>query len=169
MSPPSEHAPPVPLDKDQMEHMRKLRRILRFLGTDERLAGMEGRILVFGSAAAGKPVPGDIDAYVDFSDSKAQTQHPGYVPGADLLLGVARQFYGLFDPFVRVGKILYTRNENCNGWVYAKKVREIRKAGEEGRHPLDVYDEIRSRPHEMGGAPPPKEPAPDEAAPAPGM
>ncbi len=157
------------LDPAQLEHMRKIRRILRFLATDERLAHMDGRILVFGSAEAGKAVPGDVDAYFDFSDSKDSLQHPDAVQGTRLLLGVAAQFYGKFDPFVRVGKILYARNENCNGWVYAKQVRALRKAGEAGRHPLDVYEEIRSRPHELGGAPPPKDPAPEADAPAPGM
>lgn len=152
----------------QMEHMRKIRRILRFLATDGRLAHMEGRVLVFGSADAGKAVPGDVDAYFDFSDSKDSLQHPSVIKGASLLLGVAAQFYGCFDPFVRVGSILYARNENCNGWVYAKQVRALRKAGEAGRHPLDVYEEIRAKPYELGGAPP-RDPAPGADAPTPGM
>ncbi len=156
------------LDVGQLEHMRKLRRILRFLATDERIAHMRERTLVFGSAEAGKAVPGDIDAYFDFSDSKESLQHPDSIPATRLLLGVAAQFYGCFDPFVRVGKILYARNENCNGWVYAKQVKALRKAGEAGRHPLDVYEEIRSRPYELGGAPP-RDPAPGADAPTPGM
>ena len=141
------------LGQDQLEHMRKVRRILRFLAQDERLEGMSGRILVFGSAEAGKAVPGDVDAYFDFSDCKSDFLHPDSVPGTRLLLGVAAQFYGCFDPFVRVGKILYARNDSCSGWAYAKQVRAIRAAGEAGRHPLDVYEEIRSRPPELGGAP----------------
>lgn len=144
------------LTEDQLAHIKVLRRILRFLATDERLAPMQGRIKVFGSSASGKDCPGDIDAYIDFSDSTDSYQHPSVIPGANLLLAVARQFYGTFDPFVRVGKILYARSDDANGWVTARQVREIRKAGEAGRPPQDVLDEIRSRPQERGGMPRPK-------------
>jgi hypothetical protein len=164
------HQPTDALDERRLAHVRRIRTILRFLAEDDRLAGMRDRIRVFGSAAAGKAVPGDVDAYVDFSDASLSVSHPDYVPGARLMLGVARQFPGAFDPFVRVGKILYARDEYGTGWIQAKRVRDITKAAQvDGRPPADVLAEIRARPEAMGGRPAPRPgaPAPQPAA-APG-
>ena len=140
------------LDEAGLAHMKGIRRILRFLAEDGRIAHMHGRIHVFGSAAAGKARPGDVDALVDFSDWSGSVLDPYAIPQAGLLLAVGRQFYGSFDPFVLVGPHLYVRDDACAGWTGARHARSIlAKARAEGRPPADVLAEIKARPRELGG------------------
>lgn len=117
----------MPMNESQDEHLQKLQRVLRFLSTDPRLAEMRDRMTVFGSAAQGKARPKDIDLMVNYHDFRGSAYVPDQIQGANLLLALARKYYGLFDPFIRVGPYLYTRNDAATGWITARNVRGIEK------------------------------------------
>jgi hypothetical protein len=91
-------------------------------------------VVVFGSTATGKEVPGDIDVFVDQSSIGIDEFMRSNLAGE--LLWFSRKYYGSFDPFVLLSQgvldgksrtILITRNEYGNGWIKAKHSREILK------------------------------------------
>lgn len=105
------------------------------------LVGSE-HIKVFGSVARGKQVPGDVDLYVDLDGLEPDAEKA--LTGS--LMRLARKHYGMVDPFLDKGGVLYTRNDQATGWQKAKQSSKMRAAGRSGA----PFDEVRiiGRPYE---------------------
>lgn len=92
------------------------------------------RVLVFGSTGKGKPNPVDVDACVDFG-ALTRKQYLEADPGGkqlDVLLQIAREFYGSFDPFLRfAGGDLLVRDDDARKWVRARNAAELISAIDE--------------------------------------
>jgi predicted nucleotidyltransferase len=86
------------------------------------------QVRVFGSAAKGKQVPGDLDLYVDLNGLEPDVEKA--LTGA--LMSLARKHYGLVDPFLDKKGVLYTRNDSATGWEKAKQAGKISGDGRAG-------------------------------------
>jgi predicted nucleotidyltransferase len=83
------------------------------------------RIMVFGSMAEGSETPGDIDVFVDLSE----TPYTDSLQCREFfdLIRLANKHYGYVDPFIRFADDLVVRNDAATGWVTAKNKRGITK------------------------------------------
>jgi hypothetical protein len=100
-------------------------KILDILKTNPKITPFIGRMKIFGSVAQSKENPGDVDIMLDYSDFKGRYYHPSEISGISIFLSLARKYYGSVDPFVKVGKLLYCRNDAATGWIEAKHARKI--------------------------------------------
>lgn len=102
---------------------------------------------IFGSFASGKALPGDIDVFVDAKDLasdeiKELSAH---------LMGLAKEFHGVLDPFILVNQTLYCRNDGSTGWIPARNADALRRAGEQGialascRMPGPILEHLRQK------------------------
>lgn len=98
------------------------------------------RVKIFGSAASGKEKPGDIDLFVDCEGMNAQDIRELSVN----LIRLARQHYGMLDPFLLIKGVLHTRADDAGGWIKSKAQSEMIKAGRSGVSLGDI--EISNRP-----------------------
>jgi len=92
------------------------------------------KIMVFGSMANGADRPGDIDVFVDLSDTPF-TNSDQCREFFDLIR-FANRNYGYVDPFIRFSDDLVVRNDAATGWMTAKNKREIKKNMEAQAKPL---------------------------------
>lgn len=92
------------------------------------------KIKVFGSMAAGSSLPGDIDVFVDLSDT-ALTDDRQYQEFSGLMK-LARLNYGYVDPFLRFKNTLIVRNDTATGWTRASNSRAMRQNMDEQAKPL---------------------------------
>lgn len=92
------------------------------------------KIKVFGSMAAGSSLPGDIDVFVDLSDT-ILTDDRQYMEFSGLLK-LARLNYGSVDPFLRFRNTLIVRNDTATGWTRASNARAMRQNMDEQAKPL---------------------------------
>ncbi|WP_338923882.1 hypothetical protein V0M98_37360 (plasmid) [Pseudomonas silesiensis] len=83
------------------------------------------KIKVFGSMAAGSSLPGDIDVFVDLSDTDL-TDERQYQQFSGLMK-LARLNYGYVDPFLRFKNTLIVRNDTATGWTRASNARAMRQ------------------------------------------
>ncbi|WP_274644776.1 hypothetical protein [Pseudomonas serbica] len=83
------------------------------------------KIKVFGSMAEGSLQPGDIDVFVDLSDT-ALTDDRQYQEFSELIK-LARRNYGFVDPFLRFKNTLIVRNDTASGWIRASNARAMRQ------------------------------------------
>lgn len=105
-------------------------------------------IVVFGSMARGRFLPGDVDIALDLKETTATGQELAS------LLAIGRRHYGYLDPFVvnRAGT-MFVRDENSMGWVKAKnaipdeKATDIRSAiAREGRPLSEIVWSLADEP-----------------------
>ena len=80
------------------------------------------RVRVFGSAADAGADPKDVDVLVDGTSRKE----------GSALLGLAREFYGRFDPFVLQHGVLWVRSDDATGWIRARNAAAILRAAAAG-------------------------------------
>jgi predicted nucleotidyltransferase len=92
------------------------------------------KIKVFGSMAEGSLQPGDIDVFVDLSDT-ALTDDSQYQQFSELIK-LARRNYGFVDPFLRFKNTLIVRNDTASGWTRASNARAMRQNMDEQAKPL---------------------------------
>lgn len=100
-----------------------------------------GGIKVFGSAAYGKENPADIDLVIDL---RGKGKHPAWQD----LRKLAKEYYGLLDPFIIAdagtmdGKPvfeLWARNDHATGWVRSRnKAKMLANMGSQGRPLADI-------------------------------
>jgi hypothetical protein len=94
---------------------------------------MKGQALIFGSCATDKVNPGDVDVWLDMreltlDEFKACKGFASVKP----LLDLARQHYGLLDPFIRFqDDVLVVRNDEATGWTMAKNARALVRSMDE--------------------------------------
>lgn len=93
-----------------------------------RTAPHASQLRVFGSAAAGKELPGDIDVYADCSGLTDKETNELAV----YLIRLAKTHYGMLDPFLLLGNRLHVRDDAARGWTAAKHAKAIKAAGESG-------------------------------------
>lgn len=106
---------------------------------------LAGRTRVFGSVANGKPVPGDLDVFVDLVGPEFEGRWDGgrdptkdeAVALADLIR-LATRYYPEFDPFVRVKSQVLVRDQWGMGWVRAKKPDEFWRVAQTEGVPLHI-------------------------------
>ena len=108
-------------------------RVLSALRTDPAFDDLRNHARIFGSVAAGKERPGDVDLMVDYSDRPGE---PAKVPGASRLLALAREHYGSFDPYIKTADGLFVRNDEATGWTKAKNAQEIWDESQKNGKPL---------------------------------
>lgn len=125
----------------QILHLTKIVKVLEFLTNDAGLEYMRPRIKVFGSVSQHKIFPVDIDVWVDFSDLDGADTSPDDIEQSSLLLSLARKYYGYFDPFIQVGKYVYTRSDEATKWCKAKNAKAIKTDANNGL-PLDQIHEF---------------------------
>lgn len=103
----------------------------------ERLAAnpLADRLLFFGSATDPARVPNDLDVFVD-ADPRSDRA------GLQVLLQLARDFYGYLDPFFAYNGLLYVRSDEATHWVRARHERAIATAARAGV-PLAELAELR--------------------------
>lgn len=77
-------------------------------------------IVVFGSVAEGKELPGDVDIYLDMDD-----KNPEFHNSKNILLRLAKIHYGSIDPFSTQEGKLIVRNDYASEWMYAKNSKGI--------------------------------------------
>jgi len=101
------------------------------------------RLVVFGSVARGRFLPGDIDVSIDLrvgspTDERELTN----------LLRISRKHYGWLDPFViEPDGTLLVRNETATSWTKAKGARALKSAiRSEGRPLSEVTYELDTSP-----------------------
>lgn len=121
---------------DLLESISKIDEIMNLLKTDPQFRQFLRRTRVFGSIGRGDPNPKDVDIMVDFRDSKEM--HPKRIPGINAFLRLAQKYYGWVDPFVKVGRTLYTRNETATDWTYARNAADIWKNSQHEGQRLDT-------------------------------
>lgn len=92
------------------------------------------KIKVFGSMAAGSPLPGDIDVFVDLQGTDL-TDDRQYLEFSELMK-LARLNYGAVDPFLRFKNTLIVRNDTASGWKRASNARALRQNMDEQAKPL---------------------------------
>lgn len=92
------------------------------------------KIIVFGSMAAGSSLPGDIDVFVDLSDTDL-TDERQYQQFSGLIK-LARLNYGYVDPFLRFKNTLIVRNDTATGWTRASNARAMCQNMDEQAKPL---------------------------------
>lgn len=95
------------------------------------------RIVVFGSAAAGKENPRDLDVCLladDYPDWKSAVS--AHRETIQRLRELAFQNYGALDPFVLTSSVLVVRNDEATGWQRAKNSPGIARAIKEKSIPV---------------------------------
>lgn len=102
------------------------------------------KVVVFGSVAAGKDEPGDLDIAVDARHShfKGPDQLDRYVS----CLRMSLQHYGRFDPFVLFDDYLVVRSADALTWCRAKNGAAITKAITTRGRPLADILKVRHLP-----------------------
>ncbi len=89
---------------------------------------------VFGSTAAGKELPSDIDVYAD----TGTLTKPEIEDLSVRLMQLAKRHYGYLDPFLLISGTLYCRNDTATGWIVARYAKEIQSSGDHGIPLVDV-------------------------------
>jgi hypothetical protein len=92
------------------------------------------KIKVFGSMAVSSAQPGDIDVFVDLSDTSL-TDDRQYQEFSGLMK-LARLNYGYVDPFLWFKNTLIVRNDTASGWTKASNARAMRQNMDEQAKPL---------------------------------
>jgi predicted nucleotidyltransferase len=92
------------------------------------------RILVFGSVAAGKARPFDID--IALIEPRTRFERGEQLDSYGALLRLARRYYGDLDPFLAFPNLLICRNAEATAWVRATHARGLRRAIQTEGRPL---------------------------------
>jgi len=103
-----------------------------------RGSSLASRLVVFGSVARGRFLPGDVDVAIDLRDGGPADEREL----ADLLR-IARKHYGWLDPFViDTDGTLLVRNERATSWTKARNARALKAAIRSEGRPLSevTYD-----------------------------
>lgn len=112
------------------------------------------RMMVFGSMAAHKENPGDIDIFLDCrgtagSAADKRDQLSGYAE----LIRISRKHYGSVDPFLIFDDCLLVRNDLATGWVRARNakslLKQMEKHGKQLASVVDHYVQRRYRQYEQ--------------------
>jgi len=110
---------------------------------DLRASTLADRLMVFGSMARGRFLPGDIDVAIDLRSGPQVDDYD-----LNRLLHIARKHYGWLDVFVieQDGNLL-VRNERATAWTKAKGARALKDAIQsEGRPLSEVAYELDTSP-----------------------
>jgi len=110
---------------------------------DLRASPLADRLVVFGSMARGRFLPGDVDVAIDL-----RSLHPIDELALSGLLRTARKHYGWVDVFVieKDGNLL-VRNERATAWTNAKGARALKAAiASDGKPLAEVTYEVDPAP-----------------------
>lgn len=102
-------------------------------------SNFSNKLIVFGSVAAGKLEPVDLDVVLDARDCECQRDAEiVYANEMNQLMGLAKRHYGFLDPFVLTRRDLYVRNDVATGWQAARNKKGIKAAIESGKRLMDI-------------------------------
>ena len=127
--------------EDVDAHEKKLRSIFGYLSGFE----FADRVRIFGSASKDKPVPYDIDVWIDARE--APYNDFSQADAFSILLTLGRKYYPLVDPFVVFSNTILVRNDDCTQWERVKKNMQKPMLASMVQEGVPLSDVLQARPN----------------------